>query len=256
VGATLKVMSLNLAHGRKDAWHQALLRRARIRANLDEIVQALHAERPDVVAFQEADASSIWSGRFDHVAYLACEAAMPYFVHGTHVKKMKLAYGTALASRHLLEDPSSHRFRPSPPTGAKGMVVGTIHLPSRPELPIHVISVHLDFSRKTIRQRQAREIVHQLSGRHGPMVLMGDFNCDLRGRETTLQILVRELHLKVHAPHSEHLATFAFRGRRLDWILISRELEFVDYRTLPETLSDHQAVVATLRLARKHAVVG
>jgi hypothetical protein len=55
--------------------------------------------------------------------------------------------------------------------------------------------------------------------------------------------------LKVHDPDSEHLNTFAFRGRRLDWILISPELEFVDYRTLPETLSDHQAVVATLRLA-------
>jgi endonuclease/exonuclease/phosphatase family metal-dependent hydrolase len=244
-------MSLNLAHGRKDAWHQALLRRARIRANLDEIVRALQSEQPDVVAFQEADASSIWSGRFDHVAYLAEQARMPYFVHGAHVKRLKLAYGTALASRLLLEDPVSHRFRPSPPTGLKGMVTGTIHFPCRSDLRTHVVSVHLDFSRRSIRQRQAREIVHQLAGRQGPMVVMGDFNCELGGREMTLEILVRELRLKVHAPEADHLATFAFRGRRLDWILISPELEFVDYRTLPETLSDHQAVVATLRLARR-----
>ena len=77
---TLKVVTLNLAHGRKDAWHQALLRRAAIQANLDEVVRILRQEQPDVVALQEADGPSLWSGRFDHVAYLSEKAGIPYFV--------------------------------------------------------------------------------------------------------------------------------------------------------------------------------
>ena len=58
--ATLKVVTLNLAHGRRDAWRQALLKRATIRANLDEIVRILIHQQPDVVALQEADAQSLW----------------------------------------------------------------------------------------------------------------------------------------------------------------------------------------------------
>jgi hypothetical protein len=34
---------------------------------------------------------------------------------------------------------------------------------------------------------------------------------------------------------------------RLDWILVSDELEFGGYRTLPDQLSDHLGVVAEIR---------
>jgi endonuclease/exonuclease/phosphatase family metal-dependent hydrolase len=109
---TLKVVTLNLAHGRKDAWHQALLRRATIQANLDEVVRILRQEQPDVVALQEADAPSLWSGRFHHIAYLSEETGIPYFLLGSHVRRMKLAYGTALISRH----PRGNRTPGRPPT--------------------------------------------------------------------------------------------------------------------------------------------
>ena len=153
---TLKVVTLNLAHGRKNAWHQALLRRRAIQANLDEVVRILRQEQPDVVALQEADGPSLWSGRFDHIAYLSEEAGIPYFVLGQHVRRMKLAYGTALVSRHVLKETTSHRFSPSPPTQRKGMVVGTIRWPGRRRFSLDVVSVHLDFSRKSVRQRQSR----------------------------------------------------------------------------------------------------
>ena len=77
---TMKFVTLNLAHGRKDAWHQALLRRATIQANLNEVARILRQEEPDVVALQEADAPSLWSGRFDHIAYLSEKAGISYFV--------------------------------------------------------------------------------------------------------------------------------------------------------------------------------
>ncbi len=196
--AALKVITLNLAHGRKDAWHQALLKRATIQANLDEVVRILQHEQPDVVALQEADAPSLWSGRFHHVAYLSEKTGIPYFVLGEHVRRMRLAYGTALVSRHHLQDATSYRFSPSPPTPLKGMVVGTIQWPGKDDVLLDLVSVHLDFSRKSVRRRQAREIIDRLAGRSRPLVLMGDFNCGFCAKDPTLSMLAGELNLQTH----------------------------------------------------------
>jgi endonuclease/exonuclease/phosphatase family metal-dependent hydrolase len=250
---TLKVITLNLAHGRKDAWHQALLRRAAIQANLDEVVRILRQEQPDVVALQEADGPSLWSGRFDHVAYLSEKAGIPYFVLGEHVRRMKLSYGTALVSRHLLKGTTSHRFLPSPPTQRKGMVVGTIRWPGRPQFSLDVVSVHLDFSRKSVRQRQANEVIQRLAGHRRPLVLMGDFNCGFGTKDQTLSVLARELNLQSHEPEATDMASFPSRNKRFDWIMISTEFAFLAHRTLSDVLSDHRAVVATLGLARPQA---
>jgi endonuclease/exonuclease/phosphatase family metal-dependent hydrolase len=250
---SLKVVTLNLAHGRKNAWHQALLRRTTIQANLDEVARILECEQPDVVALQEADAPSLWSGRFHHVAYLSEKAGIPYFVLGEHVHRMKLAYGTALISRQPLEDATSCRFSPSPPTPLKGMVIGTIHWPGEHHVLLDVVSVHLDFSRKSVRQRQACEIIDRLSGRQRPLVLMGDFNCSFCAKDRTLSTLVRGLNLQTHEPGATEMVSFPQRNKRFDWIMISAELNFLEYRTLPDVISDHRAVIATLGLARRQA---
>ena len=250
---TLKVVTLNLAHGRKDAWHQALLKRATIQANLDEVVRILEREQPDVVALQEADAPSLWSGRFHHVAYLSEKTGIPYFVLGEHVRRMRLAYGTALVSRHHLQDATSHRFSPSPPTLLKGMVVGTIDWPGKDRVLLDVVSVHLDFSRKSVRQRQAREIIDRLASRQRPLVLMGDFNCGFCAKDPTLSMVAGELNLQTHEPWATDMVSFPARNKRFDWIMISAEFDFLEYRTLPDVLSDHRAVIATLRLARRQA---
>lgn len=251
--AALKVVTLNVAHGRKDAFHQALLGRARIQANLDELVRILCAEQPDVVALQEADGPSLWSGRFDHVAYLSERMGIPYFVLGEHVRRAKLSYGTALVSRHPLHQPASHKFRPSPPTLRKGMVMATVHWPGRRHLAFDVVSVHLDFSRKSVRERQADEIIERLVCRRRPLVLMGDFNCGFCRKDGTLRRLSTELGLAAHAPEARDMASFPLRNKRFDWIMISSEFTFLDYRTLPDVLSDHRAVVATLGLAANGA---
>ena len=54
----LKVMTLNLAHGRKDRWHQMLLKRRQIEEHLDHIAEVICREKPDVIALQEADGPS------------------------------------------------------------------------------------------------------------------------------------------------------------------------------------------------------
>jgi endonuclease/exonuclease/phosphatase family metal-dependent hydrolase len=131
----------------------------------------------------------------------------------------------------------------------RGMVMGTIRWPGRRHFSLDVVSVHLDFSRKSVRQRQAREIIDRLSGRRRPLVLMGDFNCGFCTKDLTLGMLARELGLQAHEPESTGLVSFPMRNKRFDWIMISAEFTFLAYRTLPDVLSDHRAVIATLGLA-------
>ena len=246
---SLKVMTLNAAHGRKDGSHQLLQKRAAIKANLNDIALILKREKPDIVALQETDGPSAWSGGFDHVRHLAHRAEYPFSVRGEHVKGKRNVYGTALLSALPLHTPVSIRFSPSPPTFSKGAVISTIQWPGSLDLSIDVISVHLDFARKSIRKKQARELVDRLKAQGRPLIVMGDFNCELTSSETTLPFLTDKLGLEAYRPEAKDLHTYPLSGRRLDWILTSPELEFSNYSVFHDTLSDHLGVVAELRLA-------
>lgn len=243
----LTVMTLNAAHGRADGHHQALQGKESIIENLDEIAAAVRELAPDVVALQEADGPSIWSGRFDHVAHLAEAAGYEHSYRGEHVSGLKLSYGTALLSRHPLENTASITFPPSPPTLTKGFVVGEISIPGAG--PITVAAVHLDFSRKSVRQEQGERLAEELADRPRPMIVMGDFNCDWDD-EPTLATLAEKLDLRAFEPDST-TTTFPKLGKRLDWILVSDHVEFIDYQVGEKGLSDHQPVIAKLRIHQR-----
>jgi endonuclease/exonuclease/phosphatase family metal-dependent hydrolase len=244
--ATLRVMSLNLAHGRRDGRHQALLNSGTIRENLADVVAMLRRETPDLVALQEADGTSCWSGRFDHVGEVARQAGFDYFIHGYHVRSPLLRYGTAIVSRNEPIKPISCTFSPSPPTLSKGFVCGTYSWPGDNHFQFDLVSVHLDYASPSVRAAQVGQMIRTLRERGRPMIVLGDFNCDFRSDEASLRTLADELRLEAYEPQAEQ-PTFPSTGERLDWILISRDFEFVDYRVLPDVLSDHAAITAELR---------
>ena len=113
------------------------------------------------------------------------------------------------------------------------------------------VSVHLDFSRRSVRRSQVEEMVAALSQIEGPMVMMGDFNTDWEAKESSLKSLAEQLNLSAFEPLAEGLSTYGKKGARLDWILISDDLEFSDYSVLPEVMSDHFAVAAEIVLRDK-----
>ena len=251
----LRVVTLNVAHGRKDGMNQVLQKTETINNNLREVARVLKLADAHVVALQEADAESSWSGKFNHVEFLAEQADYPCAFHGVHANGRWYDFGTALISKHPFSGTFSYSFKPSKPTITKGFVVGALDWNPGNALAdamrIKLVSVHLDYSRRSVRRSQIDEMVGVLAKLEGPMVLMGDFNTDWLNKDSSLKYLAEQLGLDVFKPHAEGLATYGDKGARLDWILISPELGFNKYAVLTDVVSDHYAVAAEI-VIREH----
>ncbi|NPC73808.1 hypothetical protein HPP05_29030 [Corallococcus exiguus] len=239
----LKVLTLNVAHGAPFAVPMPFLRgRSALLGTLDRVAALLAREGADVVALQEADRSSLFSGRVDQVARIAEQAGYPHVHHGVHSGVPGLfAQGTALLSRHPLESRDTAHFGRDRRVD-KGYVVATLAGEQGPE----VVSLHLDPFSAAVRRRQVEQLIHALRQRpQRPRVVMGDFNAeDVDG---PVARLCAELGL--HTP-SEGEPTYPVphARQRLDQVLISHALRFTRYERLPDAVSDHHAVVAELTL--------
>ena len=248
----LRVVTLNVAHGRGDGKNQVFLKEETIRNNLIELGELFDRAKADVIALQEADAESSWSGEFDHVAMLSENTRYGCYFHGIHASNRMFEFGTALLSPHAFKGSFAHSFAPSKPTLTKGFSVAGLNWNPdgalQEPLLVKFVSVHLDFSRRSVRRAQISEMVSVLSRIEGPMVLMGDFNTDWQTEDSSLKLLAGELDLSVYRPHAAGLSTYGDKGARLDWILVSQELEFSEYEVYPDVVSDHYAVAADIVL--------
>jgi endonuclease/exonuclease/phosphatase family metal-dependent hydrolase len=249
---SIRVVTLNAAHGRKDGRNQMFLKGETIRSNLAELAGLLDRAGADVIALQEADAASSWSGKFNHVEFLADNTMYGCSFHGVHASNRMYDFGTALLSQRPFQGSFAHSFQPSRPTTTKGFSLAALEWNPGRSLPepllLKFVSVHLDFSRRSVRRSQIDEMVAVLSGIDGPMVLMGDFNTDWQTEDSSLKYLAEQLDLSVFEPHAQGLSTYGNKGARLDWILVSAELEFISYAVFPEVVSDHYAVAAEIGL--------
>jgi endonuclease/exonuclease/phosphatase family metal-dependent hydrolase len=252
---TLELLTLNVAHGRGTALNQIMVSATQHRENLEEIASILLASGAQVVALQEADAPSWWSGEFDHVEYLARATGYRFSAHGYHATAWPFTYGAALMTKSRMSDTRSHSFRPTWPTATKGYVRGTIKWRNGEDedsaAPVTLVSVHLDFSREDVRRAQIEEMVDNLSELPTPLIIMGDFNADWSSDDSPVRQLANAIGLRAFRPTTQELRTY--KGvKRLDWILISDELKFIDYAVLPNIVSDHLAVVAKIGWEIQH----
>jgi endonuclease/exonuclease/phosphatase family metal-dependent hydrolase len=269
----LRVMTLNCAHGARAPVPPIFVGRAAIARNLDAIGAAIDGVRPDVVALQEVDRGAFWSGRLDHVAAVASGARMPHFAFGAHedAPRLGLHHGTAVLSRAPLHAPESMAFGTSP-VDDKGWVKVTLAPEALGGRAVDVVSVHLDPFTPWARRRQIAMMAAALGPAHRerPLVVMGDMNAgwgrDGRGDvarlaealglhtwdpahagsmgEGTLE------HDRAHVVPCYQHGTYPARRpwRRIDWILLSPELAFASYATVPAEVSDHRGVVADVVL--------
>jgi endonuclease/exonuclease/phosphatase family metal-dependent hydrolase len=248
----LRFFTLNVAHGRQHNPSNVFLGRRRLQQNITAIADIVRALTPDVVALQEADGRSSLSGGFDHVAALARQAELHDHYRGNHTAlrlgRFNVASGTAILARQPLLEPISHRFDLSW-RDTKGFVAATVVVPEWGGLEVDVVSVHLDFLVPGVRRRQILQMVDRLILRRRPLVVLGDLNCCFEREPKSMRLLVETLGLKAYEPDSRaHTYPSRRPRRRLDWILVSDELEYCGYHTVHLPLSDHSALVADIHL--------
>jgi endonuclease/exonuclease/phosphatase family metal-dependent hydrolase len=243
----LRIMTLNVAHGRGESFHQLLQATSTTRANLDNIARLLQDSGAHVVALQEADGPSFWSGNFSHIDYLARNGRYRHTVHGAHADGIGLSYGTALLARLDLRNPRVITFDPEVSAVPKGFVVSTVDWPGRPGVEVDIVSLHLDFASSRTRRQQAQELIDTLQQRDRPVIVTGDFNIGWSDHSIVRHICTA-LGLDAWRPAATGLETFPALGERLDWILVSRDIAFRSYRVMPEAVSDHRGVIAELAL--------
>ncbi|NQZ66979.1 MAG: endonuclease/exonuclease/phosphatase family protein [Lentisphaeria bacterium] len=244
----LMVMSLNLAHGRSDGRNQILQKNKTIRKNLITIADFLKEKNPAIVCFQEADKPSSWSGNFNHVENIAENAGYRDVAQGIHVKGLGLEYGTGIISKYEMNEAKSYTFNPSSPTFSKGFTCAQIRFENK---KVDIVSVHLDFAKATVRKKQIEEMAVFLKARQNSIIVVGDFNSQWQDKNSAIKQFAKAMDLKVYREDADDLQSFSGLDKRLDWILISQDLEFNDYTVHPETLSDHLAVSTKVSFTKK-----
>jgi endonuclease/exonuclease/phosphatase family metal-dependent hydrolase len=246
VPRTLRVMTLNLAHGRGRALTQSAARpRSWYERNLDTIALVLRREQPAVVALQEAELGSRWAGGFDHVRYLAERTGLRHLHATPHMNEPpRFRYGTALLSRYPLHEAAGGTFTAGG-RWQKGWSDASVALP---DAFVRFVSVHLDFASERRRALQVAELTAALRPVEQPLVIMGDLNSTWGTDEGSAVIsLARTLDLRTASLDRSEAATFG--RRRIDWIMVTPPIAIVQRQVLGrDVLSDHRAVIVDLRL--------
>jgi endonuclease/exonuclease/phosphatase family metal-dependent hydrolase len=62
-------------------------------------------------------------------------------------------------------------------------------------------------------------------------IIMGDFNSEWLAEDSVIRKLAADAHFLTHEPDADNYNTY--EDKRLDWILITKDMEFVNYQVLP-----------------------
>ncbi|MFW5882318.1 MAG: endonuclease/exonuclease/phosphatase family protein [Planctomycetota bacterium] len=235
----LRVLTCNLGHGRGWNLAQFAVTGAGARRHLTLLAALLRYHRPHLVALQEADGPCWWSGRFDHVAWLARSAGYPVALRCAQVERRRLNYGVAVLSRLPLREEQGWRFVPVR-RAAKGFL-DTVAI--APWGETGVSCVHLDFASGRERRRQLAAMLAHLDGAR-PRIVLGDFNCGRCHADGPLGRLARTAGLHGWSVRARGPFSHPLTRQHLDWIMVGGGLQMTQHRVLPTPVSDHRAVLA------------
>jgi endonuclease/exonuclease/phosphatase family metal-dependent hydrolase len=247
-GNGIRLMTINIAHARARGSFQLFQTDDEARSNLVSIAAVISREKPDIVAFQEIDRNSFWNGQFNHGKFIAEKAKYNNWFTGTHQSGIKLDYGTGLMSKFGLQNQTSIIFKQPFARTRKGFVLSTIDWPERTSVKVDLISLHLDPISHSERRSELNTLLETMDHRDNLRIIMGDFNMEYGEQRALLADLTTALDLHTWQPQGEDLVTFQRSGKRLDWILVSREFEFLHHEILGDVVSDHQPVLADITL--------
>lgn len=239
----LRLLTYNIQAGARVArpthyltqgWKQLLPNREKL-ANLERAARLICDF--DIVGLQEADPGSLRSGFLNQAEFLAQAAGFPFWAQQSNRNLARLVRsGNALLSRF---EPLAVRDLSLPGRlPGRGALLAEYGTDGR---RLCVINVHLSLGPQA-RRRQLDFLV-ELIGDREHVLLMGDFNTRVDGRE--LERLYRRTRLR--PPPAAPLSFPSWRPRRaIDHVLASEGLTVRAVETLPLALSDHLPVAVEI----------
>ena len=240
----ITVITINMAHGRGKGVNQIFQSKKVFEKNLTSIGDIIKREKADIVALQEADAPSWWSGKYSHVKKVGEFGGMKFSVQGKNVDGLGLHYGTAIVTKVDIKKAKQITFNRNIPTFSKGFVIATCIWPNDPKFYFDVVSIHLDFASAKVRKKQLRQLGDELRKNNRPVIIMGDFNTD--ATKQLLPEFLNALELSTWKQNDTEIITFPGLNTRIDWIIVSHEFRILRQSVLDDVVSDHKALKAVI----------
>ena len=244
----LRLVTFNIAHGRGLTPIQGLTSPRKLRVNLRKIAALIKRLDPDVVAMQEIDERSRWSGNFDHLDYLRVHARFSHAAFGINNRReglLNLCYGNALMSRHRIEAMETVVFGRRK-LGEKGFLFAEMVVEGK---CVPFVNLHLHAASKAQRLRQLDHLVHWLRDKerqHGgrwcmPPIICGDFNNPHTQNDATVALLSHLTDYGDYTMYPQTGGTFPspLPRRRLDFVFLPHQCVKVECTILRTLLSDH-----------------
>jgi endonuclease/exonuclease/phosphatase family metal-dependent hydrolase len=229
--------------------------------SLEGTEAAIRAESPDIVALQEVDVHWAERSSFQDEATLLGEKlgmhvifAPIYNLASDSGGKPMRQFGVALLSKYavvsfenrIITRLSTQEQNPVP-SPMPGLLDAIIEVG---ETRVRVLNTHLDYrADPSVRARQVADILTYLDGDAGCTILMGDMNAEPNASE--IRPLLTRLH-DAWSVNSSPGLTYPAEDpkKRIDYVLVSKELSVRTARVPATFASDHRPVVADLLFAR------
>ncbi len=258
----MRLLTLNIAHGRGLSLYQGFHSRKNIHRNLDRISHLLRRLRPDIVALQEVDERSHWNKHVNLLDEIKQGASYSHGFLGIHNRRSgrkQLAYGNAILSHHPIHSSESIPFGMKN-LGEKGYIFAEVEFG---EDVVSLVNLHLDFKSRRIRTEQVEQIIDYLDARSRQKngsrpiapIICGDFNTSSKRQRDAVQHLLD--HVRRHTSYQiyprKKAPTFPahFPKWGLDFVLVPTAYEVTSCRVIRSYVSDHRPVLLQLRKRKR-----
>ncbi|MBB6429016.1 endonuclease/exonuclease/phosphatase family protein [Algisphaera agarilytica] len=265
--APLRVACYNIAHGRglaQDNWSGGTPDE-RIQ-RLNDIAELLKTLDADVVILNEVDFDASWSNHVNQAEFLAEAAGYPYVAEQRNLDFRMLwrtwKFGNAVLSRHpitrseVIDSPGFSNAE-TLLAGKKRGLACTIDWHGQ---GIRILASHLSHRSESLRSRSIDLLI---APPDLPTIIAGDLNSTPTGFPRSKpsedhgnaidKIDASGLFARRPVDPPTDLAELTFHAEKpinvIDWIMITHDLAFEDYRVIDSLLSDHRPIVADLILS-------
>ena len=201
--------------------------------SLFDIIDFLRIENADIICLQEVNESA--KAGFQ-VSSLKEDLNM-YSHFGANVVKLGANYGLATYSKYKII--SQNHIYLSSKTEQRGMIHTVVRLGFGKKL--NIINLHLGLN-EIERLKQIHEVEAFVKNLDDAYIVVGDFNDG--------SIYINEKIFKDAATklNKDNTLTFSTSLDRIDYILVSPDIEVLDYDVLMKNMSDHYPIVSKFKI--------